>query len=69
VPSVNMIQMMPKLNGTQALSNPIGTGASALNFAKMLPSFSSLRTGLWPISTPTSQVPASAFGQPKLKNK
>jgi type IV secretory pathway TrbL component len=59
VPTVGMTQMLPKLNLSQSVGNPFG-GAKSLSFTKMIPSFSSLRSSLWPMRTPSFQMPASS---------
>jgi hypothetical protein len=59
VPSAGLPQMLPKTNMSSAVSNPFG-GTKTLNFTRMLPTFSNLRTGLWPVRSPTLQSPTTA---------
>jgi hypothetical protein len=69
VPTVGLAQMIPRLNGAQMIGNPLGNGQRTLNFSRMIPDFSWMRTKLFPIATPTSQYPANAFGQSQLRSR
>jgi hypothetical protein len=71
MPSFGLPQMLPKMNMAGPLSSPLSTGGTTnpfggtktFSFAKMMPSFSWMKQGFFPIRTPTPQVPASALGQ------
>ncbi len=67
VRTFGLSQMIPKMNGPQMLGSPLGGGQKTLNLSRMLPNFSWMRSKLWPIAGPTTQYPASLYGQPPLK--
>lgn len=66
VPTVGLTQMVPRVNGAQMLANPLSS-QKGFNLKNMLPNFSWMKNKLWPISAPTTQYPASLFGQSPLK--
>lgn len=69
VPTVGLSQMIPRMNGTQMIGNPLGGGQRALNFKSMIPNFSWMRSKLWPIATPNYQLSPSYFNQQQMRSK
>ena len=52
---MNLTQMMPKVNPSSAFARP--QNPRTFNFAKLMPNFSWMKTGLLP-KTPAPQYPA-----------
>jgi hypothetical protein len=60
VQTVNVNQMLPKMNINQALVAPNGSSRS-FDFTKLLPNFSFVNNR-WPLKTGSSQIPRQFYG-------
>ncbi len=70
VPTVGLGQMLPMMSMRQALPNPFGpSGTKTLNFTRMLPNLSWMKSTLFPVRTPSTQYPTSAFSLTSTQKK